>query len=821
MLRRSVFRPCITRRTTYALTVVSVATLIASHAAGAERTVLCEELTNRFCQSCQYAGPPLDWLTDVYPDSFALIEYQMFDAEYSTAFGDGRWALYGGTVTPLTVFDGTDQVEGAVSDYDAQYNIYRANHLLPGREIPTDVTVTVSGELVSGQTYRVFVDVGIEATGTAKTMRIYAVQVLDHWPPLHDYNRNGFKQAAATEDVTLNPGESQVVEREFTFDADSWAAQQDIKIVAWAQAPEELGAPVVYQAAVRRWPLESYPNDVDGDGVTDGIDNCPTWYNPLQEDEDGDGAGDICDNCLGVYNADQADEDGDRFGDACDNCTVLHHLSQEDTDLDAVGDGCDSCPEVTAPAGVDGFGRSLAAIDIDCDVDIDDFMLIEACLSGPDLPTGGCDAGALAAADVDGDSDYDVLDFNVMQRNFTGPLVSPALYVGAASCLECHEDRHTRWAATIHATAFDTLLVSGDGDNELCYPCHAVGYGQPSGFVDLDTTPLLANVQCENCHGPGSNHVADPNNVHLELRLDADLCGACHQSCHGLCGDDHHPQFEQWSESQHKQALNTLWFDPDAEDSCLRCHSADYRLAAADAKPTLFEAQFGLDCVTCHDAHGTENAGQLRLPVRHLCAECHTMEDAVAGEIPRQAQVEMLHGQGGYELDGDPLVAQPTEHWWNVPRECAACHVSTQDYGGPEQPVDSGHTFMARLRSCTPCHTEEVATQLLVDMADEINVRTGIIDQYYDPNDPLYVDPATLSSEDLTKYIIALFDYQMLEADRSLGAHNAYYARALLGEVETFFNIPPWRWQSELRLLRAERAADSVFKPTVAEEVEP
>ena len=210
---------------------------------------------------------------------------------------------------------------------------------------------------------------------------------------------------------------------------------------------------------------------------------------------------------------------------------------------------------------------------------------------------------------------------------------SPALYVGATNCAACHVDQHTPWIGTIHYyTAFDTLVASGDEGNELCFPCHSVGYGQPSGFINLETTPHLADIQCENCHGPGSNHVADPNNVSLTIDLEANLCGACHQSCHGLCGEDHHPQFEQWSTSKHSTALYDLKLQPDAEDKCLVCHSADYRLAAVGEEPTLAEAVFDLECVTCHGPHGSANIGQLRLPPWQLCADCHTMGDAVPGE---------------------------------------------------------------------------------------------------------------------------------------------------------------------------------------------
>jgi PKD repeat protein len=58
--------------------------------------------------------------------------------------------------------------------------------------------------------------------------------------------------------------------------------------------------------------------DSDGDGVTDGLDNCPTIANPEQTDTDNDGIGDVCDNCMSITNPDQIDSDNDGIGDVCD-----------------------------------------------------------------------------------------------------------------------------------------------------------------------------------------------------------------------------------------------------------------------------------------------------------------------------------------------------------------------------------------------------------------------------------------------------------------------------------------------------------------------
>lgn len=68
--------------------------------------------------------------------------------------------------------------------------------------------------------------------------------------------------------------------------------------------------------------------DIDGDGVVNRLDNCPTVRNPGQYDEDGDGLGDVCDLCphLGVATD---DSDGDGLGNLCDpdslavDCVVL------------------------------------------------------------------------------------------------------------------------------------------------------------------------------------------------------------------------------------------------------------------------------------------------------------------------------------------------------------------------------------------------------------------------------------------------------------------------------------------------------------------
>ena len=80
--------------------------------------------------------------------------------------------------------------------------------------------------------------------------------------------------------------------------------------------------------------------DTDGDGVFDGLDNCPITPNSNQLNFDGDAFGDACDSCPAVVD-DQHDEDADGVADSCDNCPNLPNADQTDTDHDGLGDVCD------------------------------------------------------------------------------------------------------------------------------------------------------------------------------------------------------------------------------------------------------------------------------------------------------------------------------------------------------------------------------------------------------------------------------------------------------------------------------------------------
>ncbi len=181
-----------------------------------------------------------------------------------------------------------------------------------------------------------------------------------------------------------------------------------------------LGTPESAVVAILEDEQGPEPTDSDGDGIADGIDNCPATPNADQLDTDGDGIGDVCDpltdsdgdgiadgidNCPATSNADQLDTDGDGIGDACDPLT--------DSDDDGVSDDLDQCPGTSPGESVDADGCSASQLDSDGD-GVND--AVDQC---PGTPAGvavdalGCPP--VGPVDADGDgfaSDQDCDDTN-------------------------------------------------------------------------------------------------------------------------------------------------------------------------------------------------------------------------------------------------------------------------------------------------------------------------------------------------------------------------------------------------------------------------
>ncbi len=181
------------------------------------------------------------------PDRFACYSIHVNDC-CDVPWGSTRASFYGGIADgiPWFAYDGLWDA-WPVNTYQSKLNQRLA--------VTTDVTISMSAAQVAGQTFNVTANVCIEAGGVGKTMRVYMVDVLDHWPTTPSYSRNCLMQASPTQDITLAPGECQQVVQSFTFSATSWSRQDDIKLIAWAQTPLPSWPALVHQAGQIGWPF--------------------------------------------------------------------------------------------------------------------------------------------------------------------------------------------------------------------------------------------------------------------------------------------------------------------------------------------------------------------------------------------------------------------------------------------------------------------------------------------------------------------------------------------------------------------------------------
>jgi hypothetical protein len=116
-------------------------------------------------------------------------------------------------------------------------------------------------------------------------------------------------------------------------------------------------------------------------------------------------------------------------------------------------------------------------------------------------------------------------------------------FAGAQSCQACHLPAHEAWKKSRHAGALATLERVGKQFDPECLACHVVGLDQ-GGFLSQELTPALANVQCENCHGPGKVHAKNPavrtgppvgipvDHGSFAAKPDERTCRTCHRGSH-------------------------------------------------------------------------------------------------------------------------------------------------------------------------------------------------------------------------------------------------------------------------------------------------
>jgi hypothetical protein len=349
----------------------------------------------------------------------------------------------------------------------------------------------------------------------------------------------------------------------------------------------------------------------------------------------------------------------------------------------------------------------------------------------------------------------------------------------AQNCTVCHDggiasDVFTPWAQTGHAEILTNNLNTSTHYGPNCFGCHTVGFdlGVDNGglddasdygdfllagllnnpgdnwttmLADYPDTAQLANIQCENCHGPQNSdaHVGSLFGEDQRVSLSSDVCASCH-------GEPlRHARFQQWQLSGH--ANYELAIDESQSGSCSRCHTANGFLAwtAAGNPDASVPVSWTEDeahpqtCVSCHDPHAVGMttgintdaepritgstppllAGFTAIGVGKgaICMTCHnarrglrndtnyaTTDTASAARAPHgSAQTDMIMGENAYLVaTGDRGVHSFVEE------TCVTCHMEATpppdllayNLGG------TNHTFFARDDICGECHGFEDAS---------------------------------------------------------------------------------------------------------------
>ncbi|MCA9892933.1 MAG: hypothetical protein KC615_08105 [Anaerolineae bacterium] len=366
-----------------------------------------------------------------------------------------------------------------------------------------------------------------------------------------------------------------------------------------------------------------------------------------------------------------------------------------------------------------------------------------------------------------------------------------------------------------------------------CVGCHTTGF---------DTSELTweeTGVQCEACHGPGSNHIeiADDagssisDSEYAELSgainfaLDAQVCGRCHVRGTSPDGElpyplAYHPgddllaedtfhtfpvddathwfptghallpnmQFNEWLTSSHSTALADAQESDAFGAACLSCHSvAQVRINYLFEEEWAFEDEydpldaldrfpFGVTCASCHNPHEVEAATYLRDEPYALCVSCHYDSEDTEG----------IHHPVQETFEGLPLVEgiDPVEgvHFSAEDGpDCLTCHMQlVETKSGPR----SSHTFAPIMPGAAAdveglqdaCTTCHTDVETPEQMQALIDsVQQNVTDRVAAIQENMGDDTPEWVSQALAA----------VEGDGSQGIHNYAYTSALLTSAET------------------------------------
>ncbi|HLG31974.1 MAG TPA: T9SS type A sorting domain-containing protein [Ignavibacteriaceae bacterium] len=408
---------------------------------------------------------------------------------------------------------------------------------------------------------------------------------------------------------------------------------------------------------------------------------------------------------------------------------------------------------------------------------------------------------------------------------------------------EAWDFKYDKWAATDHATMLQRGLdgVASDHYGPNCISCHAVGYDLNADNDGFDDFPFVfpdslypgvyeqmlaaypdamarGNIQCESCHGPSNEHFNLIEGVNMDNSVISDNCAWCHDS------GTHHFFPEQWDYSKH--GIMDVRED---RKGCANCHDGlgfvQWVKGGKAPLPNDMTTQNAIGCATCHDPHDLANPNQLRTVTATLkngieftdggkgtlCVNCHqgrrVTETYVSGYLNNLSshygphygiQADLLIGENMWTW-GESLPSSP--HLSATENACIDCHM----YTSPEHegiPLSGGHTFnmtdpdgIDHVEACESCHGnfgEEFAEKkfyingnadldgngVAEGLQHEVHGLLEILAKLLPPYGQ--IEPGVIDSTWTLDEAAGLYNYKVVEEDRSGGIHNPQFTVALL-----------------------------------------
>ena len=443
----------------------------------------------------------------------------------------------------------------------------------------------------------------------------------------------------------------------------------------------------------------------------------------------------------------------------------------------------------------------------------------------------------------------------------------PAAY---PNCMTCHQGSEpfqtifNKWKISGHALRFKTAITAtGSTYSTSCMKCHTVGYDQNivsdnGGFDDrarqlgwiwanynppkasnwdslrnrFPTLVQFATIGCENCHGPGSEHVLGGGDTNkIQRSVDEGVCLKCHDA------PEYHPIGRQWSYSMHSRVVYTSSFAQQNNGTndlgnCIRCHDGNGYVNFTKGKGTYTNnysvgKQEMISCSVCHDPHGDNGIGnQLRSrPVNSdtlgngfhytnvgksiVCFDCHKARRNNLTYVPTRigsstwgphhnGQGDIYQAQNAATFVGFPAY-RTTLHKEFLSDACVTCHMSPIDTSSTNRNKVGGHSWNMtndttgydNTTGCATCHAGK--THFSQFMADQDYDGNGLIQAWQTEVTglktklrialpPVGVDSISWQLIQLdsnsTFYLNrkkAYWNYQLVDGDKSLGLHNAKY----------------------------------------------